>query len=319
MAYGHANIRRIATRQGFTIVELLIVVVIIAILAAITIVAYNGIQNRAKQSAAQSAAQQASKKILTFAIDNAESYPAASGADGIANLESLGVVNSSSTTYQYSSNNTSTPRTFCITATTNKVSYYVSQSTTKPTVGACPGHGVNGIAAITNLSVNPALNSNTNTYGSAGATGAARVAISDLPNFSWAWQANSSAVSDRVFSSSSSGLTAGVVYTASVWAKYSVGSNMTLQASDSAGSTTYQNATCGSQTNVWQRCSVTFTATGTSWRISLRQTVAGTGTIALTGVMITEGSSTPNFADGNSANWVWNGTADNSTSTGPPL
>jgi prepilin-type N-terminal cleavage/methylation domain-containing protein len=34
-------------RQGFTIVELLIVVIVIAILAAITIVAYNGITNRA--------------------------------------------------------------------------------------------------------------------------------------------------------------------------------------------------------------------------------------------------------------------------------
>ena len=35
-------------RSGFTIVELLIVIVVIAILAAITIVAYNGIQDRAK-------------------------------------------------------------------------------------------------------------------------------------------------------------------------------------------------------------------------------------------------------------------------------
>ena len=32
--------------RGFTIVELLIVIVVIAILAAITVVAYNGIQNR---------------------------------------------------------------------------------------------------------------------------------------------------------------------------------------------------------------------------------------------------------------------------------
>ena len=34
-------------QHGFTIVELLIVIVVIGILAAITIVAYNGIQNRA--------------------------------------------------------------------------------------------------------------------------------------------------------------------------------------------------------------------------------------------------------------------------------
>lgn len=44
--------------SGFTIVELLIVVVVIAILAAITIVAYNGIQNRVHDTAIK----------LTFAI-----------------------------------------------------------------------------------------------------------------------------------------------------------------------------------------------------------------------------------------------------------
>ena len=36
--------------RGFTIVELLIVIVVIGVLAAITIVAYNGVQDRAKQA-----------------------------------------------------------------------------------------------------------------------------------------------------------------------------------------------------------------------------------------------------------------------------
>ena len=49
-------------QQGFTIVELLIVIVVIAILAAITIVAYNGIQTRGKLSSAQSTANVILKK-----------------------------------------------------------------------------------------------------------------------------------------------------------------------------------------------------------------------------------------------------------------
>jgi prepilin-type N-terminal cleavage/methylation domain-containing protein len=49
-------------QSGFTIVELLIVIVVIGILAAITIVAYNGIQNRSKATSAQSLAGQVAKK-----------------------------------------------------------------------------------------------------------------------------------------------------------------------------------------------------------------------------------------------------------------
>ncbi len=56
--------------RGFTIVELLIVIVIIAILAAITLVAYNGITNRAHASAAKEAAQNVSKKADIFNAEN---------------------------------------------------------------------------------------------------------------------------------------------------------------------------------------------------------------------------------------------------------
>lgn len=60
------NTKLNSRQSGFTIVELLIVIVVIAILAAITIVAYNGIQNRAKASSAQSLANAVVKKAEAF-------------------------------------------------------------------------------------------------------------------------------------------------------------------------------------------------------------------------------------------------------------
>ncbi len=59
-------------RRGFTIVELLIVVVVIAILAAITIVGYNGIQNRAKNTQAVAAASTYAKAIEAYVQSKGE-------------------------------------------------------------------------------------------------------------------------------------------------------------------------------------------------------------------------------------------------------
>jgi prepilin-type N-terminal cleavage/methylation domain-containing protein len=51
---------------GFTIVELLIVIVVIAILAAISIVAYNGIQDRANDAAVRSGADRFIKALYQW-------------------------------------------------------------------------------------------------------------------------------------------------------------------------------------------------------------------------------------------------------------
>lgn len=57
------------SKSGFTIVELLIVIVVIAILAAISIVAYNGIQERAKVSQQLNALSQYAKAFSLYTAD----------------------------------------------------------------------------------------------------------------------------------------------------------------------------------------------------------------------------------------------------------
>lgn len=64
-----------ATQKAFTIVELLIVIVVIAILAAITVVAYTGIQNTAHDSAVQSDLRNTAVKMRLFRAEHAGIYP----------------------------------------------------------------------------------------------------------------------------------------------------------------------------------------------------------------------------------------------------
>lgn len=68
-------------QAGFTIVELLIVIVVIAILAAITVVAYNGVQVRAKNSQTQQALSTWVKALKLYKADNG-TYPAYYGCLG---------------------------------------------------------------------------------------------------------------------------------------------------------------------------------------------------------------------------------------------
>jgi prepilin-type N-terminal cleavage/methylation domain-containing protein len=62
------------TQQGFTIVELLIVIIVIGILAAVTIVAYNGVQARARQAKMQSDISNVKKLVESYYAING-SYP----------------------------------------------------------------------------------------------------------------------------------------------------------------------------------------------------------------------------------------------------
>jgi prepilin-type N-terminal cleavage/methylation domain-containing protein len=63
---------------GFTIIELLIVIVVIGILAAITIVAYNGIQDRASETRSQADIRNVQTIVEKYAAENGN-YPSTGG------------------------------------------------------------------------------------------------------------------------------------------------------------------------------------------------------------------------------------------------
>ena len=149
--------------NGFTIVELLIVIVVIGILAAITIVAYNGIQNRAKTAAVQSDLTSVTKilenyKISNAPTNNAELYPADTAAAVAAGLKV-----SSGNSFTYSANNGVSPASYCAAVTNDTTTYNVTNTT-----GAQPGPCVSSNGLIGYWS----LNGNTNDTSGSGNTGA---------------------------------------------------------------------------------------------------------------------------------------------------
>ncbi len=75
-------IKSISRQAGFTIVELLIVIVVIGILAAIAIVAYSGIQTRGRDARRSSDISQIKSALELYKVDNGL-YPPACGSDDL--------------------------------------------------------------------------------------------------------------------------------------------------------------------------------------------------------------------------------------------
>lgn len=119
--------RILGTRSAFTIVELLIVVVVIAILAAITIVAYNGITNQAKESALKSDLTTTAKKAGLVQVETG-TYPSAKPS-GLPEY------------IQYSQ--TSSGQGFCATASKEGKALHITQEGTIQ-IGVCSGHTATG-------------------------------------------------------------------------------------------------------------------------------------------------------------------------------
>lgn len=310
---------------GFTIVELLIVIVVIAILAAISIVAYTGVQNKARASAVSSALSQASKKLATFTVDST-SYP--------TDLASVGITDGSGIDYQYSYNNSANPATYCITATSGGTSYKVSSADTTPTSGGCAGHGVGGVAAITNLATNPGVETNASGWGSWAGTGGVTTVTRNTTGpqtgsgfARTTWTTGTTAVNGGP--SLSVPISANQPYSVSIWVRSSKNQSVYMEMKYQAGGTvlTYPNSgTITLTANTWRRITYTSTspATATSLILGIYSSGSG-GTMWVANdymdtdsLIVTNGTTPQNYADGNTTDWTWNGTVNNSTSTGPP-
>lgn len=116
--------------NGFTIVELLIVIMVIGILVAITIVSFNGVQDRARTASLQSDITNASQSLeMSRASNGPDQYPADSTA---ANLKA-----SSGTLLTY--NYISASNGYCVTAVNSSISYFATNATPTPQKGSCVG------------------------------------------------------------------------------------------------------------------------------------------------------------------------------------
>lgn len=71
--------------RGFTIVELLIVIVVVAVLAAISVVAYNGIQQRARDNVRKQDVAAIAKALQLYAVDKGGFMSTGSGCGGNGN------------------------------------------------------------------------------------------------------------------------------------------------------------------------------------------------------------------------------------------
>lgn len=114
-------------QSAFTIVELLIVIVVIGILAAISIVAYSGISHRATVATLQQDLSNATQKIQIYQLDNSK-YPVSVTDCPNPTTDNVCLKSTSGTIYtEFRADNNSTPQTSCLTAkSANGTSYHVT-------------------------------------------------------------------------------------------------------------------------------------------------------------------------------------------------
>jgi len=118
--------------RGFTIIELIVVIVIIGILSAIVIVSYSGIRTRAAAATLKSDIEKASIQLEKYRADHG-AYPA---TEALAN-DGAGLSKSSGTTYQYALDGSY----YCISASSTSAGstiYHTTSTSGTAESGECP-------------------------------------------------------------------------------------------------------------------------------------------------------------------------------------
>lgn len=199
---------------------------------------------------------------------------------------------------------------------------------TTPTEGGCAGHGVGGVAAISNLADNPSFEATLSGWYENGGLPIVRTnewsnsggySLLDTNTNGWAMQVRQSvgapAVAGDIFSAQVTVRAMVNAQNISLWIDWFNTSNGLI--SNTAGPTINVPV---DTTAILQVSGRTAPANTASARLRVRSATSPVGTkMFIDSVMLTKSSSPYTFADGNSPNWIWNGTPNNSTSTGPAL